>query len=398
MSKRSTSVIRITLLVGLSHLILLLAVLVALSPSVRADEKQRYPEAKHGKGELKYVNGIPVLVVEGTSEEIGEQFGTLAMKPAKEPLIDRIDSYMKKSGYERVYPIMLRASGFLMPIFPENNQIELKAAAKASGIERNLLILTNAMPDLEKIGGCSTMIVESERSKTKAPLFGRILDWPPHEELPSFTLVTVFKSPKKHACATVTFPVVMGAISGMNDVGVSLAINEIFASKDKSPKSDLSGVPMLMLFRKLLEDCASVADVEKMLKESKRTTYFCLTVCDKDGGCVFEVTPKNVVARKATEHVCCCTNHFRTDELCVGKVCRRYSILEKTQKNGEKLGVEDIAGELHKVNQGEYTVHSMVFEPAERVLHLAYGGGKSATEKKLVKLELGPIFEKGHAK
>ena len=378
--------------------IVLLTLFIGFSSSIRADEKHRYPEAKHGKGELKYVQGIPVLVVEGTPEEIGEQFGMLAMKPAKKPLIDRIDSYMKKSGYESVYPIMLRASGFLMPIFPENNQTELKAAAKVSGIDRNILILTNAMPDLEKIGGCSTMIVESERSKTKSPLFGRILDWPPHEELPEFTLVTVFKSPKKHACATVTFPVVMGAISGMNDAGVSLAINEIFASKDASPKSDLKGVPMLMLFRKLLEDCASVSEVEKILKESRRTTYFCLTVCDKDGGCVFEVTPKNVIARKATEHVCCCTNHFRSDELSVGKNCRRYTILEKAQNNGEKLGVDEIASELHKVNQGQYTVHSMVFEPAQRVLHLAYGGGKSATEKKLVKLELGPIFEKGHAK
>jgi len=374
------------------------ALFFAFSPLLRAEENHRFPEARHGKGELKYVNDIPVLIVEGTPEEIGEQFGTLAIKPAKKPLIDKIDSYMKKSGWESVYPTMLRVSGFLMPIFPENNQTELKAAAKASGVERNLLILTNAMPDLEKIGGCSTMIVDSQRSKTKAPLFGRILDWPPHEELPEFTLVTIFKAPKKHACATVTFPVILGAISGMNDAGMSLAINEIFASKDDSPKSDLKGVPMLMLFRKLLEECASVDEVEKLLKESRRTTYFCLTVCDKNCGCVFEVTPKNVIVRKGVENVCCCTNHFRSDELCVGKKCRRYTILEKVQQNGDKLGVEEIATELHKVNQGQYTVQSMVFEPAEKKLHLAYGGGKSATEKKLVKLELGPLFEKGHAK
>jgi isopenicillin-N N-acyltransferase like protein len=378
--------------------IFLVALFIGFGPSLRADEKQRYPEAKHGKGELKYVSGVPVLVVEGTPDEIGEQFGVLVLKPAKKPLLDRIDSYMKKSGWESVYPIMLRTSGFLMPIFPENNQAELRAAAKASGVERNILILTNAMPDLEKIGGCSTLVVESERSKTRAPLFGRILDWPPHEELPEFTLVAVFKSPKKHAVATVTFPVILGAISGMNDVGLSLSINEIFASKDKSPKSDLKGVPMLMLFRKLLEECASVDDVEKLLKDSRRTTYFSLTVCDKDGGCVFEVTPKNVIARKGVDGVCCCTNHFRTDELSVGKNCRRYAILEKAQKNGEKMGVDDIARELHKVNQGTYTVQSMVFEPAEKVLHLAYGGGKSATEKKLVKLELGPIFKDGLGK
>ena len=42
-------------------------VLLAL-PALAAD--RRFPEAKSGKGELKYVNGIPVLTVEGTPEEI----------------------------------------------------------------------------------------------------------------------------------------------------------------------------------------------------------------------------------------------------------------------------------------------------------------------------------------
>jgi hypothetical protein len=283
-------------------------------------------------------------------------------------------------------------------MFPENNQKELTAAAKASGISRNVLILTNAMPDLEKIGGCSTLIIEPGRSTTKAPLFGRILDWPPHEDLPEFTLVAVIRQPNKHTVATVTFPVVMGCISGMNDTGLSLTINEIHHSKDGSPKSDLKGVPMLALFRKLLEECTTVDEVEKMLKEHKRTTYFCLTVCDTKGGCVFEVTTKNVVRRQACDNVCCCTNHFRTEQLCVDNKCKRYSILEKSEKNGAKFGIDEVAKELHKVNQGEYTVQAMVFEPKERVLHLSYGGGKSATEKKLTKLELGPIFEKGFAK
>jgi len=372
--------------------VLILLAVATFSPAA----EPRYPEARHGKGELKYVEGVPVLVVEGTPEEIGEQFGVLAMKPAKKPLIDNLDRYMKKSGLESAYPIMMRTAGLLMPIFPEANQKEFLAAAKASGVEKNVLIMTNAMPDLQKIGGCSTFIVEKERSKVEAPLFGRLLDYPPHEELPEFTLVTVYKQPKKHTVATVTFPIIMGAISGINDAGLCLAINEIFASKDNSPKSDLKGVPMLILFRKLLEECTTVEEVEKMLNDTKRTGYFCLTVCDKNGGCVFEVTTKSVVARKGVESICCCTNHFRTDELCVSTKCRRYDSFEKARKNGQKLDVADVHAELHKVNQGSYTVHAMVFEPATRALHLAYGGGKSATEKKLVKLDLATIMEKGH--
>ena len=53
-----------------------------------------YPEAKHGKGELRIINEIPVLVVEGTPEEMGEQFGYLAAIPAK-PLLGKVDEFTK---------------------------------------------------------------------------------------------------------------------------------------------------------------------------------------------------------------------------------------------------------------------------------------------------------------
>src|SRR5207249_10385214 len=52
-----------------------LAVLVP--PAAAAEKPFRYPEGKHEKGELKYVNGVPVLTVEGTPEEIGAQIGVL---------------------------------------------------------------------------------------------------------------------------------------------------------------------------------------------------------------------------------------------------------------------------------------------------------------------------------
>ena len=38
----------------------------------------RYPTGRHKAAKLEYVNGLPVLVVEGTPEEIGEQIGQVA--------------------------------------------------------------------------------------------------------------------------------------------------------------------------------------------------------------------------------------------------------------------------------------------------------------------------------
>src|SRR5262245_52243726 len=120
-------------------------------PSFAADD--RFPQAKSGKGELKYVNGVPVLTVEGTPEEIGTQFGELALKPAKKPLIGRVDSYMKQIGWEKQFPTMLKFSGLIYASFPKPNQVEVATAAKVADVDRNLLTALNAIPDLAKMGG-----------------------------------------------------------------------------------------------------------------------------------------------------------------------------------------------------------------------------------------------------
>ncbi|HEX3151360.1 MAG TPA: C45 family peptidase [Gemmataceae bacterium] len=370
-----------------------IVVLILALPALAAEP--RFPEAKSGKGELKYVNGLPVLTVEGTPEEVGAQFGELALKPAKKPLLGRVDSYMKQIGWQEQFPKMLKFSFLVYASFPKNNQVELDTACKTADVDKNLLTALNAIPDLAKLGGCSTLIVEPGRSSTGGPLFGRLLDWPPFEELPEHTLVIVFRPKDKHAFAAVSFPILLGTISGMNDAGLSLAINEITAAKDGSKGQNLGGTPMLLLFRKILEECTTLDQAEKVLKAASRTTFFCLTMCDKSGGCVFEVTPRSVVRRNGVNDVCCCTNHFRTDELSVTQKCDRYPKLEEVQKADGKLGVAEVAKALDKVNQGPGTVHAMVFEPKARVLHLAHGeGGKSATTKPLTKLELGPLMDR----
>jgi isopenicillin-N N-acyltransferase like protein len=373
------------------HAVLLVA-LVFTVPAL-ADEK-RLPEAKFDKGELKYVNGVPVLTLEGTPEEIGTQFGELALKPADKPLLGRVDSYMKQMGWEKQFPTMVKFAGLVYVQFPKNNQTEMATACKVAKVDRNLLTALNAIPDLAKMGGCSTLVVEPGRSATGSPIFGRLLDWPPFEALPDYTMVIVYRAKEKHAVAAVTFPFLLGVLSGMNDAGLCISINEISKSKDGSKSPNLNGMPMIFLFRKILEECTTVDEAEKLLKENARTTWFCMTACDPKGGCVFEVTPRNVVRRNGLHDVCCCTNCFLTDELCVGEKCARYPKLEAVQKADGKLGVADVAKALDAVNQGQGTIQCMIFEPKERILHLAFGGEKGATKKPLAKLELGALFER----
>jgi hypothetical protein len=117
-----------------------------------------------------------------------------------------------------------------------------------------------------------------------------------------------------------------------------------------------------------------------------------LTLCDKNGGAVFEITPTNLEVRAAENGVCCCTNHFRTEKLCLDDKCWRYTKLAPLlAKDAGKLAVNDVFARLDEVNQGRSTLQSMVFEPDARVLHLACG--ENATKLKPHKLELGKLFD-----
>src|SRR5262249_36329005 len=130
------------------------------------------------------------------------------------------------------------------------------------------------------------------------------------------------------------------------------------------------------------------AEAEKLIRSAKRTTMGSLTVCDKTQGVVFEVTTRTVVVRRAERGICVCTNHFVSKELAKPTRCPRFPKLEQARAL-PKLGLADVAKKLDEANQGQFTIQTMVFEPAALRLHLAFGKGPSSA-RPLAVLELGP--------
>jgi hypothetical protein len=365
-----------------------LLVVALLAPPLRAEQPFRYPEGKHGKGELKYVHGLPVLTVEGTPEEIGEQIGTLAIKPNK-GLTKLFKDFLAFQGGDKLWPLLVKGCNQLAQQMPADYRKELDAMAKASGFDRDILVVANTILDVMKIGGCSTLVVEPGRSASGGLLFGRNLDFPPlGGQLPQYTLVIVYRPKGKRSFVGVGFPGVLGQPSGINDAGLALASNEIRKAADGSPPFNPKGVPMVAYYRRLLEECGSVAEAEKLTRTFKPTTMSSVTLCDKKEGVVFEVTPKTLAVRRADKGVCCCTNHFCCKGLTLNEKCWRYPILEKC-RDVPKLKFADVAKKLHEVNQGQFTIQSMIFEPATLKLHLAFGKGP-CTGQPLKTLELKP--------
>jgi predicted choloylglycine hydrolase len=373
-----------------SRVRLLLVILLSATWSARAAEERVFQEGRCDNAELKYVNQLPVLVVAGTPEEIGRQKAALTAAATK-TLADYPRQLIERSSRKGRLPEYLIMSKALTPNIPADHREELRAFAEQSGIDRDLGILANTMLDLYRGAvACSSLIVDADHSAAKAPLFGRNLDFYTLGILDRYSLVTVHRPKGKHAFATVGFPGLFGCLSGINDAGLALAVHEVFLSRDGAAMFNPKGVPYTFCFRQMLEECATVEEAEKLLRATERTTILSLALCDPHGGLVLEMTPKSVVARRGSDGICACTNHFRSDELALLTWCNRYRKLILS-RNLDQLDVADVAKKLDEVNLGRLTVQTMIFEPATLKLHLAIGSCPSSALP-LNLLDLKPLF------
>ncbi len=354
--------------------IALLALALTSTSSARSDDAFLFSEGQHQQGELRYVNGLPVMTLQGTPEEMGRQHAALLFKSVK-GLVDEPKRILREHGVELAWPLVVAVAQQAMKNIPVDHRRELDAAVEASGVEEEVLIVANAMLELRRIGGCSTFVAGPSRSKSGGPLFGRNLDFPPLGDYYKYTLVIVYRPKGKRSFASVTFPGMGGVYSGINDAGLSVATHDVYQSKDGARKFDPKGTPLSFCYRRILEECATVAEAEKLMRTMKPTTLSNLAVCDTKQSAVFELTPMTVAVRQAENDILRCTNHFRTEELTTSQSCSRFSALEKHGDDEGRLSVHDVTGIMHEVNQRDWTIQSMVFEPAALRLHLAFGKG-----------------------
>jgi hypothetical protein len=362
--------------------------LLAVS-AVQAGDVRAFREGRTDGAELKYLNGLPVLTVSGTPEEMGRQKAQLTADVVK-TIADYPRRLLDRSSHKDRLPRYLEMSKELAQQLPADHRAELRAFAGQSGIDRDMGVLGNMLADIYRDISCSSLIVEPEKSVTGGPLFGRNLDFYTLSLLDKYSLVTVHRPKGKHAFAAIGFPGLFGCLSGMNDAGLALAVHEVFLSHDAAPIFNPKGVPYAFCFRRVLEECTTIEEAEKLIRGTERSTILSLALCDRKHSVVLEMTPKSVVARHGSDGILACTNHFRTDELAVLPWCNRYRKLIQARKL-DKLDVAEVAKKMHEVNMGRMTVQTMIFEPVPLKLHLAIGACPSSALP-MKPLDLGPLF------
>src|SRR5690349_17131618 len=90
------------------------ALFLLIFPVTACTAERCYQPGKHGKGELKYINGLPVLVVQGTPEEMGEQIGALTARPLVR-LLDYPHDFVKAEGFDSAWPLLVDKCKEMLP-------------------------------------------------------------------------------------------------------------------------------------------------------------------------------------------------------------------------------------------------------------------------------------------
>jgi hypothetical protein len=357
----------------------------------------RYPEARCGNGELRYINGLPVLTVVGTPEEIGEAVGALAVAPGRK-MLDYPEDVLRDYHLHALWKPLLWTCRAMAERFPDDYAREMDGIIRGGRVERDPIIAGNTLFDVKKLFACSALLVGPERSTTGSTLVGRNLDYPSLGYAHEYSLVTVYRpSGARHAFATVGFPGLVGCLSGMNDAGLTVAILESFQARVGIKRFDRCGTPYALCYRRLLEECSTVDQAIALLATMHRASMTNLILADKKTVAVAEVTPERIVVRGPENGCCICTNHFCTEKLKpivpvnITHSWQRYDILQHVADCNRRIGLSEIQKGLHAARDDEETLQAMIFDPAALRLYLAIGHCP-ATSGEMRGLDLEPLF------
>ncbi|MEM8885536.1 MAG: C45 family peptidase [Planctomycetota bacterium] len=354
-------------------------------PPVQPNE---VPAAERGR--LTLVDGLPVARLKGTPFEMGRQHGRLFRDQIHFLVREYYEGFsVKLIGARAMEEWAARCEPFL----PDAYRQELRGLAEGAGLSYETVLRVQCSVDRMQMAMCSTLVAGKEATKEGEILFGRNLDFPGRNILQRATIVLVFEAPDAPAVAAVTWPGLIGVLSGMNEHGVCGATMAIHPGKPARP-----GVPYMLMYRDALLAARKAGDVGDHIAKTKRTVPNNFTVVDAAGVSeVLEFDADRIARRPADRGAVCSTNFFVSELLRDTKWkvgTRRYETLETflREKHG-RIDVEGVRQALRDTATPFFlNVQAMIFLPRLRALEVAVGDQLPAAHGRYVRLDRKRLF------
>lgn len=359
-----------------------------LSP---APERPDWTPRRWGNGRLERgPGGVPILYLSGTPEEMGAQHGHLLRGEVR-----ALTRYLRGFLRERE---LTRAEGEARALFeaatPPEYLREATALAEAAGMPVDEVLFAQWFTDMYRVFACTCVGAPSP----EGPLLARNLDFPGQGFLGRYSLVVVAHPQGKRPFVSISWPGLIGVLSGMNDAGVALAVMVVHRAPPQA------GVPFQLAFRDALERGESADAVEARLRALPLTVANNLMVVDRAGAArVLELQPGHRVAARLPDAAgrVISTNHFQGQaepwrpSFTHLSSRRRYKKADQVA-HAERgpLSLARARDALRETASRTITQQSMVFLPARGAVELALRDRPPATDGDWVRLDVSALLSR----
>ncbi|WP_265429499.1 C45 family autoproteolytic acyltransferase/hydolase [Chryseobacterium sp. YIM B08800] len=248
----------------------------------------------------------------------------------------------------------------------------------------------HAMQDLMMVG-CTSLAVWNENTEDGDLLIGRNFDFYVGDDFAKNKLIEFVEPENGIPYLSVSWPGMIGVVSGMNKEGITVTIN---AGKSKIPWS--AKTPISFVTREILQFAKNIDQAIAIAKKRKVFVSESILVgsANDKNAVIIEVSPDNFGVYKVenTSRVFC-TNHFQSDaykndkrnqkQIAESHSEYRYEKLEELLQENKKLNPEKMASILRdksglkdeKIGYGNEKAinqllahHAVIFSPQKRLV------------------------------
>lgn len=311
----------------------------------------------------KNKQGLWELYVEGDPLEIGLTTGALSdslLQKQQRIFFSKITDIVPSKFQQKMLRHFL--SWFNRKLYlnvPEEYQTEIYGVSQytshefdniAPQYQRGLYLhaahdIGHALQDLALVG-CSSFAAWNEKSEDGNLILGRNFDFYVNDAFAENKIIAFVKPKEGHNFMMVTWPGMIGTVSGMNQQGLTVTIN---ASKSKIPL--IAKTPISILTREILQHAQSIEEAIAIAKKRKVFVSESIMVGSaKDNKAVLiEVSPKKMdVYDVPNTSQLICSNHFQGEAFKDDKRNQEQIVNSHSEYRFERM--QELLSENKKIN------------------------------------------------
>ena len=314
----------------------------------------------------KSVNGNWQLRIKGNPYELGTKKGMLTQKlyqQQEQIFFDKVANFVPNpSKQKKLLSFLKWYNRSILNHVPKPYKQEIFALSQfttntydflGTKFERNLLLhsahdIGHAMQDLMLVG-CSSIALWDDFTEDGELLIGRNFDFYVNDAFAENKIVEFIQPETGYNYASVTWPGMVGVVSGMNEIGLTVTLN---AGRSSIP---LRGkTPVSIVARSILQHAANLSEAVAIAKQFDVfvAESFLIGSATDNKAIVIEMSPDKFDVYEQHNGKLICTNHFQSaayqtdvrnqEHIATSHSQYRFQKLEETFPSSQTYQVKDV--------------------------------------------------------